>query len=34
MPDYAVMNQCLYEGKAADVERMTREALAAGRSVQ
>ncbi len=34
MPDYAVMNQCLYEGKAADVERMTKEALAAGRPVQ
>ena len=34
MPDYAVMNQCLYEGKAAEVERMTREALAEGRSVQ
>jgi 5-methyltetrahydrofolate--homocysteine methyltransferase len=34
MPDYAVMNQCLYEGKAADVERMTKEALAEGRSVQ
>ena len=34
MPDYALMNQCLYEGKAADVERMTKEALAAGRTVQ
>jgi 5-methyltetrahydrofolate--homocysteine methyltransferase len=34
MPDYALMNQCLYEGKAADVERMTREALADGRTVQ
>jgi methanogenic corrinoid protein MtbC1 len=34
MPDYALMNQCLYEGKAADVERMTREALAEGRTVQ
>ena len=34
MPDYAVMNQCLYEGKAADVERMTREALAEGRVAQ
>jgi 5-methyltetrahydrofolate--homocysteine methyltransferase len=34
MPDYALMNQCLYEGKAAEVERMTREALAEGRSVQ
>jgi len=28
------MNQCLYEGKAPDVERMTREALAEGRTVQ
>jgi 5-methyltetrahydrofolate--homocysteine methyltransferase len=34
MVDYALMNQCLYEGKAPDVERMTREALAEGRSVQ
>jgi len=34
MPDYALMNQCLYEGKAADVERMTREALAEGRTAQ
>jgi len=34
MPDYAVMNQCLYEGKAQDVERLTKEALAEGRSVQ
>ena len=34
MPDYALMNQCLYEGKANDVERMTREALAEGRPVQ
>ena len=34
MPDYALMNQCLYEGKAQDVERMTREALAEGRSAQ
>src|SRR3954466_13465595 len=34
MPDYALMNQCLYEGKAADVERMTKEALAEGRSVK
>ena len=31
--DYALMNQCLYEGKANDVERMTNEALAEGRSV-
>ena len=34
MPDYALMNQCLYEGKANDVERMTKEALAEGRPVQ
>lgn len=34
MADYALMNQCLYEGKAADVERMTKEALAEGRSVK
>ena len=34
MPDYALMNQCLYEGKYQDVERMTQEALAAGRPVQ
>jgi 5-methyltetrahydrofolate--homocysteine methyltransferase len=33
MIDYALMNQCLYEGKAADVERMTKEALAEGRPV-
>jgi methanogenic corrinoid protein MtbC1 len=34
MPDYALMNQCLYEGKAKEVEQMTRNALAEGRSVQ
>jgi 5-methyltetrahydrofolate--homocysteine methyltransferase len=34
MIDYALMNQCLYEGKAKEVEQMTREALAEGRSVQ
>jgi len=34
MPDYALMNQCLYEGKFQDVERMTQEALADGRPVQ
>ena len=34
MPDYALMNQCLYEGKAKDVEQMTKDALAAGRTVQ
>ena len=34
MPDYALMNQYLYEGNADQVERMTKEALAEGRSVQ
>jgi 5-methyltetrahydrofolate--homocysteine methyltransferase len=34
MIDYAFMNQCLYEGKAKEVEQMTKDALAAGRSVQ
>ena len=34
MPDYAQMNQYLYEGNADQVERMTREALAEGRTVQ
>src|ERR1700743_3839894 len=34
MPDYALMNQCLYAGKARAVEPMTRDALAAVRSVQ
>jgi 5-methyltetrahydrofolate--homocysteine methyltransferase len=34
MPDYALMNQCLYEGKAREVEEMTRAALAEGRPVQ
>src|SRR3989304_5458448 len=34
MPDYARMNQYLYEGKAKEVEQMTKDALAAGRSVQ
>jgi Predicted cobalamin binding protein len=34
MPDYALMNQCLYEGKAKEVEQMTRDALAEGISVQ
>src|SRR5512143_1841455 len=34
MPDYALMNQCLYEGKAKEVEQMTKEALAEGRSAQ
>ena len=34
MPDYALMNQYLYEGKAKEVEQMTRDALADGRTVQ
>ena len=34
MPDYALMNQCLYEGKAKEVEQMTKNALAEGRTVQ
>src|SRR5579871_789890 len=34
MVDYALMNQCLYEGKAKEVEQMTKDALAEGRSVQ
>jgi 5-methyltetrahydrofolate--homocysteine methyltransferase len=34
MIDYALMNQCLYEGKAKEVEEMTRQALAEGRPVQ
>ena len=34
MPDYALMNQCLYEGKAKDVEQMTKDALADGRHFQ
>ena len=34
MPDYAVMNQHLYEGNADQVERLTKEALADGRPVQ
>ena len=34
MPDYALINQCIYEGKAKEVEQMTRDALAAGRTVQ
>jgi 5-methyltetrahydrofolate--homocysteine methyltransferase len=34
MPDYALMNQCLYEGKAKDVEQMTQAALVEGRSAQ
>ncbi len=34
MPDYALMNQCLYEGKAKEVEQMTHDALAEGRTAQ
>jgi 5-methyltetrahydrofolate--homocysteine methyltransferase len=34
MVDYALMNQYLYEGNAAQVEAMTRQALAEGRPVQ
>ena len=34
MVDYALMNQCLYEGKAKEVEQMTKDALAEGRTVQ
>ena len=32
MPDYALMNQHLYDGKAREVEQMTRDALAEGRT--
>ncbi|HUZ06164.1 MAG TPA: virulence factor [Candidatus Paceibacterota bacterium] len=34
MPDYALMNQCLYEGKAKEVGEMTQAALDEGRPVQ
>src|SRR6476661_1152200 len=34
MPDYALMNQYLYEGNAREVEQRTRDALAEGRPVQ
>ena len=34
MVDYARMNQSLYEGNAAAVEQMTKDALADGRAVQ
>jgi len=34
MPDYALLNQCLYEGKAQEVERLVAAALAEGRSAQ
>jgi 5-methyltetrahydrofolate--homocysteine methyltransferase len=34
MPDYALMNQYLYEGNAGEVERLTKEAIAEGRTAQ
>jgi 5-methyltetrahydrofolate--homocysteine methyltransferase len=34
MPDYALINQCIYEGKAKEVGEMTRAALDEGRTVQ
>ena len=34
MADYALMNQCIYDGKAKEVEQMTQAALAEGRSVK
>src|SRR6185437_8200565 len=34
MPDYALMNQYLYEGNAPKVEQMTKDALAEGRPVE
>jgi 5-methyltetrahydrofolate--homocysteine methyltransferase len=34
MPDYALMNQCVYEGKAKEVGEMTQAALNEGRPVQ
>src|SRR6202021_2454625 len=34
MVDYSLMNQHLYEGKAREVEQMTKDALAEGRTVQ
>jgi 5-methyltetrahydrofolate--homocysteine methyltransferase len=34
MPDYALMNQFLYEGNAKEVEQRTKDALAEGRVVQ
>ena len=34
MPDYALMNQYLYEGKAPQVKEMTEQALAEGRDVE
>ena len=34
MPDYALLNQCIYDGKAKEVEQMTQAALAEGRPVK
>src|SRR5690554_7952058 len=34
MPDYALMNQCLYEGKAKEVAELTQAALDEGRTPQ
>ena len=34
MPDYALMNQFLYEGKAKEVEQLVKDALTEGRSAQ
>src|SRR6476620_2446730 len=34
MPDYALMNQCVYEGQAKEVEEMTKAALADGKTAQ
>jgi methanogenic corrinoid protein MtbC1 len=34
MPDYAQMNQYLYEGNAKEVEQMTKDALAEGKTAQ
>jgi 5-methyltetrahydrofolate--homocysteine methyltransferase len=33
MADYAYMNQCLYEGKAKEVEQLTNDAIAEGKDV-
>src|SRR5450432_2680496 len=34
MPDYALINQFLYEGNAKEVEQRTKDALAEGRAAQ
>lgn len=34
MPDYALLNQCVYEGKASDVAALTQAALDEGRTAQ